>query len=64
MAASKLTLRIDDKVVAEAKAYSRKNGTSLSRLVEGYLTFLTHSHTSVMPRVKRLIGAIQAKERD
>ena len=33
---TKLTLRLDDAVVARAKAYAAARGTSVSGLVEGY----------------------------
>jgi hypothetical protein len=40
MANSKLTLNIQDTVIAKAKKYARKQKVSLSRLVENYLTVL------------------------
>ena len=37
----KLTLKLDAAVIERAKAYSKNNGTSLSRLIQGYLDRLT-----------------------
>lgn len=39
--ASKLTLSLNSKVIEEAKRYSEKKGTSLSKLIEDYLIRLT-----------------------
>ena len=33
----KLTLSVDEKVVGRAKRYAAQHGTSVSRMVEGYL---------------------------
>lgn len=38
---SKLTLSVDEEVVERAKRYARRRGTSVSRLVEGYLKCIT-----------------------
>jgi hypothetical protein len=37
MAATKLTLRLDDRVIRKGKAYARQHNTSLSKLFEAYL---------------------------
>jgi len=37
MAARKLTLSVDERVIAAAKTYAQEQGTSVSRLVEGFL---------------------------
>jgi hypothetical protein len=34
---SKLTLSVDEKVIAHAKRYAERNGTSVSSMVETYL---------------------------
>lgn len=39
---TKLTLTIDDDVIAAAKAYAKQSGKSLSALVESYLNDVTH----------------------
>ncbi len=40
MAATKLTLRIDDELIERAKAYSKVAGKSLSQVVADYLALL------------------------
>jgi hypothetical protein len=41
--ATKLTLSLDSKVIESAKKYSRKKGTSLSKLIEDYLIKITQT---------------------
>lgn len=38
---SKLTLSINQSIVARAKRYAREQGKSLSKVIEQYLTYLT-----------------------
>jgi hypothetical protein len=38
---SKLTLKLDEGAIEQAKAYAQRRGTSLSRLVESYFVGLT-----------------------
>lgn len=40
MSAAKLTLRLDERTIAQAKRYARRRGTSVSRLVERYFASL------------------------
>lgn len=37
MAATKLTLRMDEEVIERGKAFAKRQGTSLSKLLEQYL---------------------------
>lgn len=46
----KLTLSVDERVVARAKVYARARGTSVSRLVETYLDLLARSPTQARER--------------
>lgn len=58
---TKLTLTMEDKVIASAKHYAQKKGESLSHLVENYLKSITASETKeepLSPKVKKLIGVI------
>lgn len=59
---NKLTLKLDSKVIERAKVYARKKNTSLSKLVEGYLQFLTTSNLpekeEISPLVKSLSGIL------
>lgn len=58
----KLTLTIDDAVIAVAKKYARQQGKSLSDIVESYLYLLTSKDkttTDLSPRILKLKGAIK-----
>lgn len=63
---SKLTLSIDKDVASKAKVYARKEGRSLSDLVENYLKLLTKNSaiqdSEYTPRVKSLLGCISLPE--
>ena len=65
---SKLTLKLDSRVIEKAKVYARKKNTSLSKLVEGYLQLLTNKGSEdphVTPLVKSLSGVLnEAQLRD
>jgi hypothetical protein len=41
MAARKLTLRLDDNVIERGKAFAKEQGTSLSKLIEKFLSETT-----------------------
>jgi hypothetical protein len=60
---AKLTLNIDKDVALKAKVYARKEGRSLSDLVENYLKLLTTNaaieNSDYTPRVKSLLGCIK-----
>lgn len=59
---AKLTLTIDQEVVENAKIYAKKNGRSLSSLIEGYLKALSQQEDEVAdlsPRVKSLLGSVK-----
>lgn len=58
---TKLTLTIQDGVIESAKEYARKNGKSLSGIVENYLKSITASEKpaeTLSPKVARLMGVI------
>jgi hypothetical protein len=59
---AKLTLNIDKDVARRAKVYAKKEGRSLSDLVENYLKLLTKNSTiedsEYSPRVKALLGSV------
>jgi hypothetical protein len=60
---AKLTLNIDRNVARRAKVYARKEGRSLSDLVENYLKLLTSDtaieNSEYTPLVKSLLGCIK-----
>jgi hypothetical protein len=37
---TKLTLRLDDKLIQQAKTYARRKGTSVSRMIANYFQFI------------------------
>ena len=59
---AKLTLNIDKDVARKAKVYAKKEGRSLSDLVENYLKLLTKNlaveDSEYSPRVRALLGSV------
>jgi len=55
---SKLTLKLDNSVIEQAKTYAKKKNTSLSKLIESYLGLLVEPQgvQEVTPLVKSLSG--------
>ena len=58
---SKLTLKLDSKIILRAKTYAKKKNTSLSKLIESYLGLIIEPETNeeVTPLVRKLSGIIQ-----
>lgn len=59
---TKLTLTIDDSVIAMAKSYAKQTGKSLSDIVENYLMSLTSKEKKeeeISPRIMNLVGAVK-----
>jgi len=59
---TKLTLTIEDKVIDSAKKYARKEGRSLSDIVENYLKSITASNPEkpvISEKVAKLMGVIK-----
>jgi hypothetical protein len=56
----KLTLSVDERVIEEARRYSRRHDTSISQLVSNYLTRLARSDRDARysPTVRRLMGIL------
>jgi hypothetical protein len=57
---NKLTLKLNNEVIEQAKMYAKKKNTSLSKLIESYLGLLVspqHEH-EITPLVKSLSGVI------
>jgi hypothetical protein len=58
-----LTLKLDAHIIARAKDYAKEKNTSLSQLIESYLSFVTAAKatntTAVTPLVKSLSGIIE-----
>lgn len=58
MAASKLTLSMDDRDIDRAKRYSKKHDVSISRMVGQYLASLPEENGNYSPAVRRLVGIL------
>ncbi|WMN12272.1 DUF6364 family protein [Marivirga salinae] len=61
----KLTLSLNDKIIETAKIYAKSNNTSLSKLIEAYLSTLTKStakEKEITPLVKSLSGVISLED--
>jgi len=62
---TKLTLRLKKKVIDQAKKYANDHETSLSKLIENYLSAITDESRSIekiSPLVQSLSGVIQLSE--
>ncbi len=66
VARTKLTLRVDEAAIQRAKDVARARGTSVSRLVEGFLRGLAAGEPQVSapltPWTRGLIGALLSDE--
>jgi hypothetical protein len=64
----KLTLSVDGAVVARAKRYASRRGTSLSRLVEQYLELISRTSSgdeeSTTPLLRQLRADLQGMSGD
>lgn len=61
---TKLTLSLDESVIKKAKTFAKKNHTSLSQMVENYLSDLTRKEQQkdeheISPLIKGLSGVLQ-----
>jgi Family of unknown function (DUF6364) len=65
---TKLTLRIDEDLIARAKAYSKRTGKSVSRMVADYLSLLpersSNEAASLTPTVRSLHGLLRGSAVD
>jgi hypothetical protein len=62
---TKLTLTLNQEVIDAAKSYAKRNGKSLSAIVENYLRSLDHESTgkeALAPEVKRLLGSVKLRK--
>ena len=63
---TKLTLKLDADIIQEAKIYAKESNTSLSKLIENYLSALTiknQKKRKVNPIVKSLTGIISLDDK-
>ena len=61
---TKLTLKLNQSIIEKAKEYAKENKTSISNLVENYLSQITQEKKSenISPLVKSLSGIIDLPE--
>ena len=62
---TKLTLTMEDSVIASAKQYARQKGKSLSDIVENYLKSVStpeDSEQKLSPKVMKMMGVIKLPE--
>ena len=62
---TKLTLKLNPKVIDSAKRYAKNNNKNLSKLVEDYFIKLTYENNSLSkrpPLIKKLSGIISEKD--
>ncbi|MDP3631261.1 MAG: DUF6364 family protein [Actinomycetota bacterium] len=60
---TKLTLRLDDRLIDRAKRYSNRSGKSVSQLVSDYFALIETDElipgTELTPRVRAMIGSLK-----
>lgn len=69
--ANKLTLSINEEVIKNAKYYSKKNGISISNMVENFLKQSIKSNPEnefvkkedLPPLLKKMYGAVKTKDK-
>jgi hypothetical protein len=62
---TKLTLTVEKEIIESAKVYAKKNGRSLSAIIENYLKALVQKNDAkddLSPKVKSLLGSIKTPE--
>ncbi len=62
---TKLTIKLDNDVISRAKRYAQHRKTSLSKMIESYLDFVTKPESDdieITPLVKSLSGVITLPE--
>lgn len=64
---TKLTLRLDDKLIQKAKSQAKKSGKSLSQMVADYFKLLSEKPSNLTskelpPITRTLIGMLKTKE--
>ena len=64
---TKLTLKLNESVIEQAKQYAKENNISLSKMIENYLQAITerkNKEITISPLVESLTGVIQFEEKD
>lgn len=64
----KLTIRIDEDIIARAKAYAATHDRTLSEMVESYFDSLTEDRkldeSELTPRVRKMVGILKGSGLD
>ncbi|MDQ7074007.1 MAG: DUF6364 family protein [Gammaproteobacteria bacterium] len=63
---TKLTLRLDDNLIEQAKRYAKQNDKSLSQVVADYFQFLNQKKqpNKIPPITRSLIGLLESQQGD
>ncbi|TDB39457.1 MAG: antitoxin [Actinobacteria bacterium] len=63
---TKLTLRLDDKLIASAKRHSSESGKSVSQLVSDFFALIDakDADVEITPRVRSLRGVLAGSDLD
>ena len=63
---TKLTLRLEETLINQAKQYAKQHNKSLSQIVSDYFQFLTNDTrgSDLPPLTQSLIGVLESKEVD
>ena len=64
---AKLTLKLNESVIEQAKQYAKEHNISLSRMIENYLQTVTikkKSQIEISPLVESLTGVIALEKTD
>lgn len=62
---SKLTLKLNESIILQAKKYAKENNISLSRMIENYLAAITgvkSKQKDISPLVESLTGVVKLEE--
>jgi len=60
---TKLTLRLEETLIQQAKNYAKQHDKSLSQIVSDYFQLLTHAtkNTTLPPLTQSLVGVLESK---
>ena len=64
---TKLTLKLNSEIIKQAKLYAKRTNTSLSKLIENYLSAITSEEPvkrEINPIVESLTGLITLDDKD
>lgn len=62
--AAKLTLRMDERLIKQAKAYAKQSGKSVSRLVADFFALLNQEPEEDSSRISPIVKSLRGIMRD